>query len=64
TALPGPFTRATLSLDERFLLTAGPDRVFRLWELDWELAPRPATPSTARPGILRKILSTLGLGRS
>ncbi|MBX3171768.1 MAG: protein kinase [Candidatus Eremiobacteraeota bacterium] len=34
---PGPYEAMSITPEGRFLLTAGADRVLRLWELDWEL---------------------------
>lgn len=43
--LPGPFEAMSVTPEGRFLLTAGVDKVLRLWELDWELNPqKEATP--------------------
>ena len=43
--LPGPYEAISMTPEGRFLLTAGVDKILRLWELDWELNPqKEATP--------------------
>lgn len=58
--LPGPYEAMSISPEGRFLLTAGSDRVLRLWELDWELNPQKGTSPLADAWRKSTVLEMIG----
>lgn len=58
--LPGPYEALSVTLEGRFLLTAGADRVLRLWELDWELNAQKETVPLADTWKKSTVLEMIG----
>ncbi|MBT9587047.1 protein kinase [bacterium] len=57
---PGAAGTLAVSPDARFVLTAGADRMLRLWELDWELNPEKQASSLIEAWKKSTVLDKLG----